>query len=257
MLKPIQSELLLSVPDLRHAFFTRQGGVSEAPFNSLNFTVKNGDKVENILENRRRAAEWFGVPETQLFMPHLVHEKTAITVELPFSREQRPKADAVVTVKENYILGVTSADCVSVLFVDPSSRVVAAAHAGWRGALKGIIESTIETMETQGAERHNILVAIGPAIQQQSYEVGQEVFNAFYEVSDDFKKFFEPANPGFYMFDLPGLVHERLHKAGVKAIDWIKMDTYTQPELFFSCRRNAHKGIKIFGDMMAGIMLKQ
>jgi YfiH family protein len=256
MLKPIQSELLNSFPGIKHAFFTRQGGVSQDPFDSLNFCIKRGDTPENVLENRRRAAAWFGVDELQLCIPHLIHEDAVVVVDQPFNRDKRPKADAAVTSHPEYIVGITMADCVPVLLVDPKKGVVAAVHAGWRGALKGIVERTIDSLEAQGGKRHHIYAAIGPAIQQESYEVGEEVYQAFANANTAYKTFFEPSNVGHYQFDLPGLVQYRLQKANVAEIDWLKIDTYTNPELFFSCRRNAHNGIKIFGDMMAGIMLK-
>lgn len=257
MLDPLQSSLLSSVSSIRHAFFTRQGGVSPAPYDSLNFSVNKGDHPENVYKNRCRAADWFGVPEGNLFIPHLVHGDGTFIVDEPFDQLRRPRVDAVVSSTPHHIMGVMSADCVSVLFVEPDARIIAAAHAGWRGTLKGIIESTVTAIETKGGERKQILAAIGPAIQQCSYEVGVEVYNAFMQKDEKFKNFFIPANNVHYMFDLPGLVFFLLKRAGVKETDWLKMDTYTQPDLFFSCRRNAHQGIKIFGDMMAGIMLQE
>ena len=218
--------------------------------------MKAGESWEAIQENINRAAQWFQTDPTQLLMPHCVHGNQVMMVESPFSYDERPKLDALITVKKKYVVGVATADCVPVLCVDPDIGIIAAIHAGWRGALQGILEQTIANMEIHGAQRQKILVAIGPAIQQESYEVGQEVYQKFLKVNQSFKAFFKPNSHNSLQFDLPGLVYYLLKKTGVGEIDWLKIDTYQNPDLFYSCRRSAHQGLKIFGDMLAGIMLK-
>jgi hypothetical protein len=256
MVNPIQSTLLATLPGIQHGFFTRQGGVSPPPFDTLNFYAKYGDTPENVQENRRRAAAWFGRDVHALLIPQLTHGSDVALIEKPFTPDQCPKADALITQQPHQIIAITMADCVPILLADPQSQWIAAIHAGWRGALKGIIERTIQMLEQQGCERQHLFAAIGPAIQQESYEVGEDIMTAFIRCQPDFEPFFQRNPAGRYQFDLPGLINYRLQCAGVTKVDWLKLDTYSNPELFFSCRRNAHHGLKIFGDMMAGIMLQ-
>lgn len=258
MLKPLQSELLNSIAGIKHGFFTRQGGVSLAPFDSLNVLAKY-DNLEHVLENRRRIAAWFGVSMEQLFLAHQVHgnDTQHLTYSNIWTHKSPPKADTIITSLPHHVVGVMTADCVPILMVDIHNHQAAAVHAGWRGVLMGVVENTLDTMEAQGSIRRNIYAAIGPSIQQSSYEVGSEVHQQFIDFNKDFARFLEQTDKrDHYLLDVPGVVYYRLQQAGIMNIDWLRVDTYTNPELFFSCRRNSHGGNKFFGDMMAGIMLQ-
>jgi polyphenol oxidase len=250
------SPLLSAVPGLRHAFFTRDGGVSEGVYGGLNGGLGSRDDPAHVRENRRRMAELLGVAPEQFVSVHQVHSPDAVVATGPWQGPSRPKADAIVTRTEGLAIGVTAADCGPILLVDPNARVIGAAHAGWKGALTGILESTVEAMEKLGAERDGIVAAIGPLIRQPSYEVGVEFVERFIEQDADNAMFFLPASrEGHAMFDLAGFVRMRLENAGVLMIDDLGVDTYSD-ERFYSYRRSVHRNEPDYGRHVHAIILE-
>jgi polyphenol oxidase len=252
----LSSPLLSAIPGLRHAFFTRDGGVSEGFYAGLNGGLGSNDDPANIRENRRRMADAIGVAPEQFLSVHQIHSPDAIVATGPWEGPLRPKADAIVTRVDGLAIGVTTADCGPILFVDPNARVVGAAHAGWKGALTGIVESTIEAMEKLGAERGGIVAAIGPLIRQASYEVGGEFVERFIEADADNAVYFIPSTrDGHAMFDLAGFIRMRLENAGVLMIDDIGVDTYSN-ERCFSYRRSVHRKEPDYGRHVHAIVLE-
>jgi polyphenol oxidase len=250
------SPLLSSIPGLRHAFFTRDGGVSDGVYGSLNGGLGSGDDPAHVRENRRRMAEQIGVSPEHLVNVHQVHSPDAVVATGPWQSPSRPKADAIVTRAEGLAIGVTTADCGPVLLVDPNARVIGAAHAGWKGALTGILESTIDAMEKLGAERSDTVAAIGPLIRQPSYEVGSEFVVRFIEADADNAMFFLPAaRDGHSMFDLGGFIRLRLENAGILMIDDLDVDTYAD-ERFYSYRRSVHRNEPDYGRHVHAIILE-
>jgi purine-nucleoside/S-methyl-5'-thioadenosine phosphorylase / adenosine deaminase len=250
----LESPLFASVPGLRHAFFTREGGVSEGVYAHLNGGLGSRDDPAHIAENRRRMAEQMGVAPGQLLNVHQVHSPDAVVATGPWEGP-RPKADAIVTRTEGLAIAVTTADCGPVLLVEPNARVVGAAHAGWKGALTGVLESTVAAMEKLGAERNGIVAAIGPMIRQPSYEVGSEFVTRFLEADADNAVFFLPSSrEGHAMFDLAGFIRMRLEAAGVLMIDDLALDTYSD-QRFFSYRRSVHRNEADYGRHVHAIVL--
>ncbi len=248
------SSLLAAIPGLRHAFFSREGGVSGGIYEGLNGGLGSNDDAAHV-ENRRRMAAQMGVAPDRLINVHQIHSPDAIVATGPWSGD-KPRADALVTRTEGIALGVTAADCGPVLFVDPAARVIGAAHAGWKGALTGIIESTVDAMEKLGADRSGIVAAIGPLIRQHSYEVGGEFVERFLDASADNAAFFIPSErSGHSMFDLAGYIRMRLENAGVLMIDDIGVDTYSD-ERFYSYRRSVHRKEPDYGRHIHAIALE-
>jgi hypothetical protein len=251
------SPLLSAIPGLRHAFFTREGGVSEGVYASLNGGLGSNDDPAKIAENRRRMAEQMGVTPQHFFGVHQVHSPDAVVATGPWQGSSRPRADAIVTRTEGLAIGITAADCGPILLVDPKARVIGAAHAGWKGALSGIVESAVGAMEKLGAERGGIVAAIGPMIRQHSYEVGGEFIERFVEADADNALFFIPsAREGHAMFDLPGFIRMQLENAGVLMIDDLGIDTYSD-ERFFSYRRSVHNNERDYGRHVHAIALER
>ena len=252
----LQSPLLSAIPGLRHAFFSREGGVSDGIYASLNGGLGSNDDPAAVAENRRRMAEQMGVPPSHFLGVHQSHSPDAAVATGPWQGASRPRADAIVTRTEGLAIGITAADCGPLLLVDPDARVIGAAHAGWKGALTGIVESTIEAMEKLGAERAGIVAAIGPLIRQPSYEVGNEFVERFMEEDAENTLFFLPAaREGHAMFDLAGFIRKRLENAGVPVIDDIGIDTYSD-ERFFSYRRSVHRKEPDYGRHVHAIVLE-
>jgi hypothetical protein len=252
----LASPLLSAVPGLRHAFFTREGGVSGGIYESLNAGLGSQDNPINVAENRRRMAEEIGVPADHFLSVHQTHSPDVVVATGPWQSATRPRADALVTRAEGLAIGVTAADCGPILLVDPAARVIGAAHAGWKGALSGVLEKTIAAMEGLGAERSGIIAAIGPLIRQRSYEVGGEFVERFVENDAENALFFIPsAREGHSMFDLAGFIRTRLENAGVSMIDDIGLDTYSD-ERFFSYRRSVHRSEPDYGRHVHAVMLE-
>jgi len=250
------SSLLAAIPGLRHAFFTREGGVSDGLYDSLNGGLGSRDNPANVAENRRRMAERLGVEPAHFLNVHQIHSPDVIVATGPWETPVRPKADAIVTRAEGLAIGVTTADCGPILFVDPKARVIGAAHAGWKGALTGILESTIDAMEKLGAERNSVVAAIGPLIRQPSYEVGKEFVERFIDADAENTLFFLPGErDGHAMFDLPGFIRMRLESAGVVMIDDLGVDTYAD-ERCYSYRRSVHRKEPDYGRLVHAIALE-
>ena len=243
-------------PAIRHAFFTRQGGVSGGLFASLNCGFGSGDKIEHVERNRGVAASRLDVTPERLVSCHQVHGTNVVTVEQPWRREANPRADGMVTRVPGIALGVLAADCAPVLFADPEAGIVAAAHGGWRGALAGVMEATVEAMTRLGARSQRIRAGIGPCIGQLSYEVGPEFEAAFAKADPESSAFFVPAaRPGHFLFDLPGCIAHRLGRLGLAAVEQSGQDTAAEEDLFFSYRRACLRGEKNYGRGLAAIAL--
>ncbi|MEJ0063792.1 MAG: peptidoglycan editing factor PgeF [Alphaproteobacteria bacterium] len=250
------SRELAALEHVRHGFFTRHGGVSEGEYGSLNTAWSNGDSRENIVENRRRVASAIGAEAESLLTCHQIHSPDAVTVTEIWNPAENPKADAMVTNRPGIALGVLSADCVPLLLADPAAGIIGAAHAGWRGALSGVIENTIAAMSALGAKPENIVAAIGPCIWQNSYEVGPEFPAPFLVQHSDYARYFRPSTrAGHYMFDLPGLTEEKLRLLGIRQITPSPADTLSSPDLYFSYRRNTLQNKAKNGSLIAAIML--
>ena len=250
------SSLLSAIPGLRHAFFTREGGVSDGIYAGLNGGIGSNDDPVKVAENRRRMAALMGVSPEHFLSVHQVHSPDAVVATGPWQGEARPRADAIVTRTEGIAIGVTAADCGPILFADASARVIGAAHAGWKGALTGVLELTIEAMEKLGADRGSMAVAIGPLIRQHSYEVGGEFVERFLDAEAGHSAFFIPSvRSGHSMFDLAGFIRMRLERAGVLVIDDIGVDTYSD-ERFYSYRRSVHRKETDYGRHVHAIALE-
>jgi YfiH family protein len=250
------SPLLSAIPGLRHAFFTREGGVSDGIYAGLNGGLGSNDDPRNVAENRRRMAAQMGVAPDRFLSVHQTHSPDAVVASGPWEGASRPRADAIVTRTQGLAIGITAADCGPILLVDPSARVIGAAHAGWKGALTGILESTIEAMEKLGAERSGMVAAIGPMIRQHSYEVGSEFVERFIDAEADNAVFFMPSTRERHsMFDLAGFIRMRLENAGVLMIDDIGADTYSD-ERFYSYRRSVHRKEPDYGRHVHAIALE-
>src|ERR1700732_1925221 len=249
------SPLLPAIPGLRHAFFTREGGVSGGIYTSLNGGIGSRDDAASLAENRRRMAEQIGVDPEHFLNVHQTHSPDVVVASGPWQGASRPLADAIVTRSEGLAIGVTAADCGPILLVDPNARVIGAAHAGWKGALTGIVESTVEAMERLGAERGGIVAAIGPLIRQCSYEVGGEFVERFVQADAENTVFFSAsAREGHSMFDLAGFIRMRLENAGVLMIDDLGVDTYADAR-FYSYRRSVHRNEPDYGRHVHAIAL--
>jgi polyphenol oxidase len=251
------SSLLAAIPGLRHAFFSREGGVSGGVYEGLNGGLGSNDDPAHVAENRRRMAEQMGVVPEHLISAHQIHSPDAVVATGPWQNGTRPRADAIVTRTAGIAIGVTAADCGPILFADPAARVIGAAHAGWKGALTGVLESTIEAMEKLGADRSGMVAAIGPLIRQNSYEVGGEFVERFLDADAENGVFFIPSvRSGHSMFDLAGFIRMRLENAGVLMIDDIGVDTYSD-ERFYSYRRSVHRKEPDYGRHVHAIALEE
>ena len=249
---PVIASPLLDIAGIRHAFFTRQGGVSQGVYASLNVGAGSNDDPSAVAENRRRAAAHLG---GTLVTCYQVHSAVAVTADGPWPGDP-PQADAVVTATPGVICGALAADCAPILMADAEARVVAAAHAGWQGALGGVAEAAIARMETLGARRDRVVAAVGPCIGPLSYEVGLEYVARFADADPGYARFFsEGATPEKRQFDLPGFVLARLRAAGVGACEWVDRDTCAEPDLFFSNRRAFKRGEPDYGRLLSAIML--
>jgi hypothetical protein len=228
--------------------------VSGGICSGLNVGLGSGDDREAIAENRRRAVAAVA-PGAALVTLHQVHSAEALYVTSPFADEKRPKADSMIADRPGIVLGILTADCAPVLLADPAAGVVAAAHAGWKGALCGIVEATVAEMERRGASRGRIAAAVGPCIARKSYEVDEGFLRRFAEADPEHERFFSLGRERHYQFDLEGFVLARLAAAGLTRIEALGEDTYSQPERFFSYRRATHKGEADYGRQVSLIAL--
>lgn len=256
--EPIVSPLLeeLGASGIRHGYFTRTGGVSEGIYKGLNTGTGSNDDPDRVRENRTRVAKWMGVEPDSLLSAHQIHSPDVVVVREPFSGP-RPKVDALVTDRPGIAVGASSADCGPILFADPEARIVGAAHAGWKGALTGVLENTIEAMISLGARRDSIRAALGPSISSANYEVGPEFVKLFVDHDQDNVAYFSmSANAGRSMFDLNTYTVDRLRKAGVQA-DALYLCTYADDALFYSYRRSTHRQEPDYGRHISAIVLEE
>lgn len=250
----IEAPELSSFPRIRHAFFTREGGVSEGIYASLNGGLGSSDDPARVGENRARMAERLGVAPDRLVGVHQVHSADALLVTAPWPAGPRPRADAMVTATPGIALGVSTADCGPVLFADPHAGIVGAAHAGWKGALGGVLEATVERMVEAGATRSDIVAVLGPTIGRDAYEVGPEFVARFAAAAADNARFFRPsARTDHAMFDLPSYVAARLADMGIGDHAVLDHCTYSDEARFFSYRRSVHRGEPDYGRLISAI----
>ncbi|MCB9946585.1 MAG: peptidoglycan editing factor PgeF [Rhodospirillaceae bacterium] len=249
---------LALIPGLRHAFFTRQGGVSRGIYASRNCGYGSNDRAEDVSRNRERCAADLGTDSASLVTVHQTHSDRVHRADAAWSPAQAPKADALVSDRPGIALGILTADCAPVLFADPGAGVIGAAHAGWRGALTGILDNTLVAMELRGAQRAHVVAAIGPRIGRESYEVGPEFVDRF--VDED------PRNEGHFTaapgsdrmrFDIGAYIVGRLQALGVGRIEVVDRDTYADEGNFFSYRRAVKRGEGDYGRCLSAIMLER
>ena len=238
---------------LRHGFFTRHGGASSGVFAGLNCGVGSSDQTDIVTINRGRVAEAMAVKPDHLLGVHQVHSADVLKVDAP--RPLKPKADAMVTNRPGLALSVLTADCQPVLFADSAASVIGAAHAGWRGALDGVLEATLKAMEDLGADRSSITAIIGPSISQRAYEVGPEFLATFLDEDPENGRFFAGGEGDRLHFDLPGFGLARLRNAGVGHAEWIRHCTYFDPDRFYSYRRSGHQKDPDYGRLISSIRL--
>jgi len=272
---------LATVSGVRHGFFTRRGGLSSGIYTSLNCGYGSGDSLKNVRENRRRVGELLGVEGFSLCTATQIHSPKALIVQEAWQDQHAPTADALVTNEVGIAIGVLTADCAPILFADGKNGVIAAAHAGWKGAFYGIIENTISAMQQLGAETSSIITTIGPAIAQESYEVGTEFYEHFMAQSSENENFFSksvvviPAKAGIqtmekmdtdlrrydedgddkYLFNLPAYAEMHLKKAGISQINIIAKDTFSNDNEFFSYRRSCKRGETAYGRQISAIVM--
>lgn len=253
---PLTAKFLSGLPGIRHGFFTREGGVSTGIYAGLNCGLGSNDDPARVLENRRRAAAHLNARAEGVITLYQEHGATALTVTGPIARDALPKADAVVSTTPGLVIGVLTADCTPVLFADAEARVVAAAHAGWRGAVSGILERTIEEMLRQGAERARIRAAVGPTISQAAYEVGPDFEAEVTDLDSASRPFFsKPIQGGKSHFDLPGYATARLTKMGLADVENLAVCTHAGESLFFSFRRTTQRKEPDYGRQISAIVV--
>ncbi|MCS5709802.1 peptidoglycan editing factor PgeF [Candidatus Berkiella aquae] len=254
MLKTIQNPLLKQFEGIGHAFFTRQGGVSTGIYQGLNCNLASGDDPKHVIENQKRALAHLGLQHSTLASYDAQHANLAVIIEKP--GQAMPQADAIITNHPQVVLGADSADCPTILLADPNARVIGLAHAGWRSALGGIVEATLQQMLSLGARAAHMTAVIGPGIAQASYEVSEPFIQQFLESDPNNQIFFLPTlKPQHWLFDLPGYIQMRLKRLALGQIACITLDTYTHDDLFYSCRRSFHQGLGDFGGHLACIYL--
>ena len=252
----IEARTLSAIAGIRHGFFTREGGHSGGLYASLNTGLGSDDDRETVKRNRARVCEVLGV--SRVVTPHQVHSPDAVIVEVPWDHDvpgSVPKADAVVTNRPGFAVAVNTADCTPVLFASADGKVVGAAHAGWKGAIGGVLASTVARMRDLGA--NDILAAIGPTISKANYEVGPE-FQAQFVARDAANlRFFSPSvKAGHFMFDLPGFVRSQLEPLALAGVEDLGLCTYADEQRFFSYRRTTHRGEPDYGRQLSAICIK-
>ncbi len=257
MVNLLEHNVLCGQNSVRHGFFTRNGGVSEGLHASLNCGYGSNDNKEAVRENRSRAARAFGRAAEDICTAYQIHGAAAVEVTRPWRPENSPKADALVSSTPGVVLGILTADCAPVLLADGENRVIGALHAGWRGALGGVLEAGVAGMYRLGSQVTKIRAAIGPTIGPQSFEVSAGFPEPFLALDSAAKMFFRPAtHDGHYLFDLPGYVTHRLKALGLAEVISLGRDTYTEEAHFFSYRRNSHQGENNYGRLLSAITLE-
>ena len=252
----LQAPSLSRLARVRHAFFTRSGGVSDGVYASLNGGIGSSDAPDKVAENRARMAATLGVTPERFLTPYQIHSPDVVVADGSWTQETRPRADAVVTREPKLAIGVSTADCGPLLFADADAGVIGAAHAGWRGAFTVVIESTLAAMEKLGASRQRVAVALGPTIRQPNYEVGPEFLERFRAADMDNERFFAPSKrEGHAMFDLTGYIADRVHRAGIVQFEDLGHCTYADPAQFYSYRRMTQRGEPDYGRHINAIAL--
>lgn len=254
MLEPLQAGSLVGLPGIAHGFFTRRGGVSQGVYASLNCGQGSRDHSGAVQENRARVAAHLGA--SSLVTVHQTHSAVAVVAERPWPDDQRPRADAIVTVTPGLALGVLAADCVPVLLADSQAKVIAAAHAGWRGAFGGVLEAALKCMEGLGARRERVEAGIGPCIGQANYEVGPEFEAQFLQQDRDNRRYFVRTTPDARPhFDLAAYTGQRLAAQGIRAVHCAAQCTFAEEEEFFSFRRSQARKEHDYGRQISAIVL--
>jgi YfiH family protein len=252
----LQAASLSALTGICHGFFTRDGGVSDGIYASLNGGNGSDDAPAKVAENRARMAAALGVRPDRFVTAYQIHSPDVVTIDEPWPPNERPRADAIVTRAPGLAIGVTTADCGPVLFADDRARVIGVAHAGWRGAVTGVLEATIAAMQACGADRRNITAALGPMIRQPSYEVGPDLVARFTAADTANQRFFKPsARARHALFDLPGYIAARLAGAGIDRVEDLAQCTYGDAARFFSYRRATHRGETHYGRHVNAIAL--
>ncbi|WP_316860301.1 peptidoglycan editing factor PgeF [uncultured Cohaesibacter sp.] len=252
----IQHPSLLNLSGIEHGFFTRSGGTSSDTYHSLNCGYGSDDDQDKVRQNRALVAKTMGVDEGRLVTAYQVHSADAMAIDAPFPKDNTPKVDALVTTSERLAVAILTADCGPILFADPIHRVVAAAHAGWRGAFGGVIEETIRKMCELGAEASKITAILGPTISCKNYEVDQGFLNRFTETRKEWERFFSPGQrEGHHQFDLPAFIMMRLEHSGIGTAVNLDLCTYEEEDRFFSYRRSTHRKEPDYGRQISTIAL--
>lgn len=252
----LKARSLSGLAGIHHAFFTREGGVSDGVYTSLNGGVGSNDRPDWVAENRVRMATALSVAPGRLITAYQIHSPDVVVADAPWSESERPRADGIVTRIPGLAIGISTADCGPVLLADNDARVIGAAHAGWRGALTGILESTLAAMEKLGAERGRVIAALGPMIRQSNYEVGADFVERFIAADRDNSRYFLPAErAGHAQFDLPGYIAARLTRSGVSKVEDLGYCTYADARRFFSYRRATHRAEPDYGRHINAIAL--
>lgn len=251
-------EILSTLPGINHGFFGREGGVSTGQYASLNCGYGSGDDIKLVGQNRAIVAEKLGVESPQLCTAYQIHSAKAVTLSEPWHWKEAPEADALVTATPGVAISILTADCLPILFADSKNRVIGAAHAGWKGAFSGIIESTLSAMLTLGASRSSICATIGPAIAQESYEVDEAYRQRFIDQNAAHYTYFKPAKrPEHFFFDLKGYAASRLRGAGLTRINVLAQDTCFGENAHFSYRRATLRGESVYGRQISAIVLDE
>ena len=252
----IQSEALSSLPNIAHGFFTREGGTSSGIYEGRNCGMGSDDLRANVIENRGRTADDLGVLRDNLLTVYQIHSPNVVVATNPWAADAAPEGDALVTATKGLALGILTADCTPILFADPEAGVVGAAHAGWKGAIGGVLEATVDAMTSLGANRARISCSIGPTISQANYEVGPEFQKQFVTETPDNSVYFIPsAREDHFQFDLPRFVADRLGGLGINSVDNTGLCTYADAKRFFSFRRTTHAGESDYGRQISSIAL--
>lgn len=252
-------DILNQAPTIKHAFFSRKGGVSDGIYQGLNVGYGSDDLTDKVTENRKRAMKSLGQGEDSLCTVHQIHSSKVIRIEEKHRHENAPQADGMVTNVPGLVLGILTADCAPVLFADPVNKVVGAAHAGWKGAGLNIMQETVTEMLKIGAETRYIHAVVGPCIQWDSYEVGPDFPEKFLECNPLDKEFFKPSpkNANHFMFNLPGYIEKKLGELQLKSAVSLGRDTVTDEENFFSYRRKTLRGEPDYGRQLSAIMVEE
>lgn len=246
----------LNLDGITHGFFSREGGYSSGIFSSLNCGLGSGDDIALVTKNRAKAADDLSVAHSHLVSAYQVHSADVLIVDGPLP--ERPKVDGLVTRKRGLALGILTADCGPVLFADEKAGIVGACHAGWKGALAGVTDSTVKAMESLGATRENIVAVLGPTISQRAYEVGLEFSKPFLEHNAEHKQYFIPSvRFDHYMFDLPAYLVARMNGFGVGKVYDTGLCTYSDSQRFFSYRRTTHNKESDYGRLISAIALQE